>query len=171
MATAYAANVTKVRAGGSGDNVVHDGFIKTVEKVWIDTFAEASGGTAWNLSSNSLVIAKVPRGKKITDVIVYIPAMGSVSTTLITLYCSYGTLSPTTLTPSLGTLRVDSQGKTGSPSSTASTYRLDTAYIGTVVPTLSTGLIEDMDIHITCAATSGLTILTGGTVTAIVKYT
>ncbi len=171
MATAYGANVTKVRAGGSGDNVVHDGFIKTVEKVWIDSFTTASGGTAWNTSSNSLVIAKVPRGKKITDIVVHLPVMGSTTTTLISLYCSYGTLAPTSLTPSLGTLRVDSQGKTGSASSTASTHRLDTAYIGTIVPTLSTGLIEDVDIHITCAATSNLTLLTSGTVRAIVKYT
>ena len=171
MATAYAANTTKVRAGGSGDNVVHDGFIKTVEKVWIDSFTTASGGTAWNISSNSLVIAKVPRGKKITDVIVSVPALGTVAGTIVTLYCSYGTLAPTSLTASLGTLRIDSQGKVGDRATTATTYRLDTAYIGTIVPTLSTGLIEDLDIHITAGATADAVLLTSGTVRTIVKYT
>ena len=34
---AEAANVAKYNAGGSGDNIIADGYIKTVEKVWIDS--------------------------------------------------------------------------------------------------------------------------------------
>ena len=169
MASAYGANVTKVRAGGSGDNVVHDGFIKTVEKVWIDSYAYTSPDFA--RSSNSLVIARVPRGKKITDIIVHRPVSGAAAT-LMTIYCSYAALAPTSLTASLGTLRVDSQGKTAAVGSTMSTYRLDTAYIGTIVPTTSTGTTEEMDIHITIGQTGDADIAgSTGTIKTIVKYT
>ena len=169
MSSVYGANVTKVRAGGSGDNYVHDGFIKTVEKVWIDSYAYTSPD--WARSSNSLVIARVPRGKKITDVIVHRPITGAVAT-LTTIYCSYGALSPTSLTASLGTLRVDTQGKTAAVGTTIATFRLDTAYIGSIVPTTSTGVTDEMEIHITIGQTGGADIAgSTGTLKTIVKWT
>ena len=35
---AKSANLTKYDNGGTGDNIIPDGYIKTVEKVWIDTY-------------------------------------------------------------------------------------------------------------------------------------
>ena len=65
--TAYkGANKTKWDAGGSGDNVISDGYIKSVEKVWIDSFAYTSVLT----TADTVDIAVIPANKKITDVIV-----------------------------------------------------------------------------------------------------
>ena len=59
-----AANVTKYNAGGSGDNIIADGYIKTVEKVWIDSYTIAFTGT-----NDTIHIAKLPENKKITGII------------------------------------------------------------------------------------------------------
>jgi hypothetical protein len=79
--TARAANVTKVVAGGSGDNVVSDGLIKTVEKVWTDTYAVSAAIT----SAANISIAKLTKGKKLTSVLVSIPALGTVTSATIQL--------------------------------------------------------------------------------------
>jgi hypothetical protein len=65
-----AANVTKYDAGGTGDNIIADGFIKTVEKVWIDSYA----GTAAIPSGTVIDIAVIPENKKITGIDLYFPA-------------------------------------------------------------------------------------------------
>jgi hypothetical protein len=66
---AVSANLTKVDAGGSGSNYVADGYIKTVEKVWIDTYTYSAANTI----GTGLVIevAQIPAGKKITGIEVY----------------------------------------------------------------------------------------------------
>ena len=72
---AYAANVTKYVAGGTGDNVIADGYIKTVEKVWLDTYTMAA---ATNLPTNSFIdIAFVPNNKKITGIDLFFPALST----------------------------------------------------------------------------------------------
>lgn len=76
MATLKCANVTKYDDGGSGDNYIADGFIKSVEKIWSDSYAV---GTAAIGSDDSIAIGRVPKGKKIQDVQVYIPALGASS--------------------------------------------------------------------------------------------
>lgn len=70
MTEFYAANQTKYRAGGTGDNIISDGYIKTVEKVWMDSFAFTSVLT----TADTVEIATIPANKKITDVEVYLPA-------------------------------------------------------------------------------------------------
>lgn len=64
---AQAANVTKFTAGGSGDNIIADGYIKTVEKVWIDSYTIAFTNT-----NTTIDIAKLPANKKITGIQAYI---------------------------------------------------------------------------------------------------
>jgi hypothetical protein len=60
---AKASNVTKFDAGGSGDNIISDGYIKTVEKVWIDSYTLAFTNT------NTVInIAVLPANKKITSI-------------------------------------------------------------------------------------------------------
>ena len=64
-----AANVTKFDLGGTGDNIIPDGFIKSVEKVWIDTITYSSTLT---IGIGAIFdIAKIPAGKKITGIEVY----------------------------------------------------------------------------------------------------
>lgn len=68
MASAYfGGNVTKYNAGGSGDNCIADGYIKTVEKVWLDNYT-----IAFTLTKTTLDIAIIPTNKKLTSVEVMI---------------------------------------------------------------------------------------------------
>lgn len=61
-----ATNVTKYVAGGTGDNIIPDGFIKTVEKVWLDTYVFSSAAT---IGTNMVIdIAVIPVGKKIAGI-------------------------------------------------------------------------------------------------------
>lgn len=62
-----ASNLTKFNAGGSGDNIIADGYIKTVEKVWIDSYTFAQTGT-----NTTIQIAKLDENKKITSIEVLI---------------------------------------------------------------------------------------------------
>lgn len=64
-------NVTKYDAGGSGDNYIPDGYIKSVEKVWMDSFSF----TAVLTTADTVAIATIPPNKKITSVEVYFPAL------------------------------------------------------------------------------------------------
>ncbi len=74
-----ASNLTKYFAGGSGDNIIADGYIKTVEKVWIDSYTIAFTNTL-----TCIQIAELPENKKITSIAVEI---------LTTLSQSSGTIS------------------------------------------------------------------------------
>lgn len=71
-------NVTKYDAGGSGDNYIPDGYIKSVEKVWMDSFSF----TAVLTTADTVAIATVPANKKITSVEVYFPALTPTNATV-----------------------------------------------------------------------------------------
>lgn len=45
----FAGNVTKYNAGGSGDNSIPDGYIKTVTKLWLDSYTIAFTSTKTTL--------------------------------------------------------------------------------------------------------------------------
>ena len=75
------ANVTKYDAGGSGDNIIADGYIKAVEKIWMDSYTIAFTGT-----NDTIVIARLPENKKITGIVCEI----------------YSTISQTSGTVSIG---------------------------------------------------------------------
>lgn len=61
--TTTSANAAKYYAGGSGDNIIADGYIKTVEKIWIDSYTIAFTNTL-----TAIVIAEIPENKKITSI-------------------------------------------------------------------------------------------------------
>jgi len=65
-------NVTKYDAGGSGDNVISDGYIKAVEKVWIDTYTLSTVTT-----TDTIDIAVLPVNKKITSIDITIETTAS----------------------------------------------------------------------------------------------
>jgi hypothetical protein len=70
-----AVNVTKFDAGGSGDNIISDGYINSVEKVWIDSFTVENA--TWSVTNATIEIAKVPPNKKITSVDVILTTAGA----------------------------------------------------------------------------------------------
>lgn len=98
---AAATYVTKYQAGGSGDNIIPDGYIKTVEKVWIDTYTIAFTNT-----NTTIDIAVLPENKKITSVVaeIYTTASqtnGTVSIGFSTDAAVDTLLPPTTITHNL----------------------------------------------------------------------
>ena len=78
--TAYVGtNMTKYNAGGSGDNIIPDGYIKTVEKVWIETYTIANVAIT---TADTLAIASIPPNKKITGCDVYFSALTPTTCTI-----------------------------------------------------------------------------------------
>lgn len=157
MATVKAANATKYDAGGSGDNIVPDGYIKTVEKVWIDSYSVS----AVIPSTTSILIARVPANKKVTDIVVHMPVVGSPATNS-TVYCCTGATTSTSPYFGILTLNGDAQ-KTTFDCGTAGTLRLaaNGTKMGVALPT-------DVGIYIMI---SPATTVTGGTIRSIVRYT
>lgn len=79
-----ATNLTKLDAGGSGNNIIPDGFIKTVEKVWLDTFVYSAALTIG--STMTIEIAQIPQGKKITGIeVTGLEALSATSTNAISI--------------------------------------------------------------------------------------
>lgn len=118
---AASGNVTKVQAGGSGDNVVADGYINTVEKVWIDSYTIAFTNT-----NTTIDIAILQPNKKITSIDVIINS--SVSQTNGTVSIGFNTdasidtlLKATTITHNMTTssIHLPSSGILGAAATVA----------------------------------------------------
>lgn len=73
MSEYKAANVTKYDAGGTGDNLIESGMIFSVEKIWADSYTFTSA----LVKDDTYVIARIPPGKTITDVIVCYPLLST----------------------------------------------------------------------------------------------
>ena len=69
---ATAANLTKHNAGGSGDNVIANGYVKSVEKVWMDNYT-----IAFTATKTTLDIAVLRPNQKLVDVIIMIETSAS----------------------------------------------------------------------------------------------
>lgn len=67
-----AVNVTKLDAGGSGDNYIADGLIKAVEKIWTDNYT-----IGVTLTNTSIAICTLPLNKKIHSIEVQIQTSAS----------------------------------------------------------------------------------------------
>lgn len=92
---------TKYQAGGSGDNISPDGYIKTVEKVWIDSYTIAFTNT-----NTTIDIAVLDKNKKVTGIDAYIYTTASQSSGTVSIGFSTDAsvntfLAPTTLTHNL----------------------------------------------------------------------
>ena len=98
-----ATQVTKYVAGGTGDNIIPDGFIKSVEKVWLDTYVFSSSAT---IGTGMVIdIAIIPAGKKITGIEVWGLAAAQISATstnAISIGARYGSTATTNATQFLG---------------------------------------------------------------------
>lgn len=70
----FGANLTKYNAGGSGDNIIADHNIKTVEKVWLDNYTLTSNIT---LTNTTISLAVLPVGALLTSVEVIIATSAS----------------------------------------------------------------------------------------------
>ena len=70
---AKGANVTKFDAGGSGDNFIPDGYIKSVPKIWMDSYTFSAAIP----SISTIDIAVIPENKKILKVDLYFPSLST----------------------------------------------------------------------------------------------
>ena len=159
MATVKATNVTKYDNGGSGDNCIADGYIKSVEKVWLDTYTFT---TSLN-TATSIKIATIPANKKITDVVVHMPVITAAATSC-TVYLKTG--SNTALTSYFGTLANDAGVAAQTVTidgGTAGTLRLNGVSSG-----IATALPSETDLYLLI---SPGTTITAGTMKTIVRYT
>lgn len=152
----YAANITKLDAGGSGDNIIADGYIKTVEKVWIDSYTFSSSAT---IGTGMIIdIASIPVGKKITKIEVLGLAAAQISAT------------------STNAVSIGARWTNGV---TNATMFLGATTLGTVtfnnIPIMArsnlavelTGSTTRIFLHFTAATPS----ITAGTITTFVSYT
>lgn len=158
-----AANVTKYVAGGSGDNIIPDGFIKTVEKVWLDTYTFSTSAT---IGTGMVIdIAVIPQGKKITGIEVFGvggASLSATSTNAISIGARFGTGLVTNATQFLaattyGTLSAAVPG--------ISIYQPLCANANLNVEV--TGATHTIFLHFTAASPS----ITGGTIVTKVRYT
>jgi hypothetical protein len=154
---AKGVNVTKFDAGGTGDNIIPDGFIKTVEKVWIDTYTFSSSAT---IGVGTVIdIAKIPVGKKITGIEVWglSPSqISATSTNAVSIGARFGTGSVTNATQFLGATTLGTVTFENIPVKARSQLCVEV--------TTSTHTIF---LHFTGANPS----ITGGTITTKVFYT
>jgi len=160
MTTVKATNVTKYDAGGSGDNCIADGYIKSVEKVWLDTYTIAAAIP----TTTSIKIATIPANKKITDVVVHMPVITAPATSC-TVYLKTG--SNTAITSYFGALANDAGVAAQTVTfdgGTASTLRLNGVAAGGAISPLA----AETDLYLLIVP--GTTI-TAGTMKTIVRYT
>ncbi len=153
MATLKADNVTKYDAGGSGDNYIADGYIKTVEKIWIDSYTVAAAIP----STTSILIGKIPKGKKLTDVIVHLPVLSGIATTT-TIYLD--TAATTSVSSWGGALQ-----NAGTGAVAVATATISTVYLGGTKALQEMPADVDLYIMLTPA-----TSITAGTIRTIIKY-
>lgn len=157
MATIKFDNVSDYDAGGTGDYIVPDGYIKTVEKVWIDSYSVSAAIP----TTSSLLIARIPKNKKVTDIVIHMPVVGSPATAS-TIYCCTGATTATTTF--FGKLVLGGEGqKTTFDCGTAATLKLNGVSSGFMTP-----LSADTGVYIVI---SPATTITGGTIKTIVRYT
>jgi len=89
MANYNATQVTNYQAGGSGDNLIADGYVKAVEKIWLDSFTW--GLTTSPSTSDTILIGYIPANKKIVGVEVYVPVTFAPTTCAINVGLSTST--------------------------------------------------------------------------------
>lgn len=163
---ADASNVAKVKAGGSGDNYVADGYIKTVEKVWIDSYTIAFTNT-----NTTVDIAILDANKKITGITAYIyttaaQSSGTVSIGFSTDALAAGShnafLAPTTITHNKTVTTIELWG------SGVATQNLTTAEMDGVLAGFQKVLEGTAT---TIALKLNNWTMTTGTVKTIVRYT
>jgi len=163
MSAFKAGNVTKYDAGGSGDNYIEDGYIKSVEKVWIDSYTNTTNAIT---SADTILIGYIPKNKKLTEVVVFMPALTAGKTSAGTLCIGTGsTMLQTAANTYLGPLQADGYQTEAYNMSTAATLRLQASKFATVTPKRIGLYLKLIPANILATTT------TAATIHSIIKYT
>jgi len=157
MSELKATQVTKYDNGGSGDTVIADGFIKSVEKVWIDSYALTAALT----TADSICIGIVPAGAKITEVVVRMPSLYTLNTLGTILLQTGATIA---VGAYYGTMKADGYQTTTYNPGTAWTLRLNNLQ--------EKALDAEQKIYISLATGDNkATVKATGTIRSIIRYT
>jgi len=163
MSELKSGNVTKYDAGGSGDNYIADGYIKSVEKVWIDEYTNTTNAIT---SGDTILIGYVPKNKKITEVIVHMPALTAGKTSAGTLMIgSAATILYTAANTYLGPMQADGYQTEAYNMSTATTLRLQPSKFATITDKRVGLYLKLIPANILA------TTVTAATIRSIIKYT
>ena len=162
MATLKSTQATKYDAGGSGDNCISDGYIKSVEKVWIDSYAFTSA-----LASNdSICIGIVPKGAHVTDIQVFVPVLNTEATTAQIFLNTGATMLYTAANVAFGAM-VAIDGTATYCTGTAATLRLHKAYQDVTLSTTA-----ETKVYMSIFLSNGeATPTAAGTIRSIIRYT
>jgi hypothetical protein len=170
MTNYQATNVALYVAGGSGDNLIPDGYVKAVEKIWLDSFTW--GLTTSPSSGDTILIGYIPANKKIVGCEVYVP-----STITNTVAINVGLSTSTALLISNSTQYFFSAPTAGTV--TYNVVRLNNpagmGYVVTSGTTATSGSTQVLlnvmtPIYLTIGGAS-IAAPTIGTITTILRYT
>lgn len=165
---AASANVTKYQAGGSGDNYIPDGYIKAVEKLWVDSYTIAFTNT-----NTTIDIAVLTPNKKVLGIDLEIETTASQTNGTISIGFSSDALAagshnaflaPTTISHNLTrtSLRLPGPGIISQATATSSTI-----FVGTMG-----GFQKVLDAtNTTITVKLNNWTMTSGTMKTIVRYT
>ena len=136
MATLYGVNVTKIIAGGSGDNIVAGGQIKVTTKVFQDSYEAVAGQIA-----DVIEICRLPADQTIVDIKIYFDALGGGSTLAIGDANTADLYISATSTASAGSASLDN---IAGQSYVTGTNDDDTTIIATIAGGAITGTIKSV---------------------------
>jgi hypothetical protein len=168
--TTTAANLAKFELGGSGDNIIPDGYIKTVEKVWIDTYTIAFTNTL-----TAIAICEVPENKKIVsiDIEIYTSITQSSGTISVGyMYDAANVLATGGCSDFLAATTLTSAATRTSISLPFGLVQIPTATSATITPGVLAGFqAVTGGTKTTVAIKLNNWIMTTGTIKSVVRYT
>ncbi len=170
MANYVATQATLYQAGGSGDNLIPDGYVKAVEKIWLDSFTW--GLTTSPSTGDTILIGYIPANKKIVGCEVYFPVAFAPATCLFNVGPSYSTSllissaaisfsAPTAGTISYYSIKLNNPAGMGFVVTSATTTTSGSTQVFTNVMT---------PIYLSFTGVA-LTAPTIGTITTLLRYT
>lgn len=91
MVNYAATNVALYNLGGSGDNLIADGYVRCTEKIWLDSYVYSTASAALLTTADTVLIGYIPANKKIIGCEVYLPATFAPTNSAISVGPSYST--------------------------------------------------------------------------------
>lgn len=165
MVNYNATNVALYNLGGSGDNLIPDGYVRAVEKVWIDSYVFSTASAALLTTADTVLIGFIPANKKIVGCEVFLPATFLPTGTTINVGPSYSTA----LLISSSTAFIGSNGNKCTMNNPAGmnfvTTQSTTSVSGGTIVTFT-----QHAIYLSLGVTA-MTTPTAGTIQTIIRYT
>lgn len=171
MVNYTATNVALYNLGGSGDNMIPDGYVRTTEKIWLDSYVYSTASTPLLTTADTILIGYIPANKKIVGCEIYVPATFAPTNSAINVGPSYSTsllISNSTMylvgAPSLGTTAMNCV-RLNNPAGMGFIVTSSTSSVsgGTIQTFVNTAIYLSFSVAVTTP--------TAGTITTLLRYT